>query len=77
MTLNGNHQFYGKIQLTQSIKRNYTGMKARRFYLFNTKQAIWIPCSYLEKDGTIKEKANLDWIFKKKDVLKKIDLAKT
>lgn len=62
--MNLKEQFYNDIVLTQ-CNRKYGDSKARRFYLYNTVQAIWIPCVYLETDGTIKENANIDWIFKK------------
>ena len=47
------------------IKRNYSGMKAKRFTLNNTNQNVWIPNKHLEDDGTIKSGENLDYIFRK------------
>lgn len=64
MDLNLETQKYNDIELTQ-CKRKYEGSKARRFYLYNTNQAIWIPCAYLFNDGTLKPKVNIDWIFRK------------
>ena len=57
-------QYYKGIPL-KLIKRNYSGMKAKRFTLNNTNQNVWIPNKHLEADGTIKAGENLDYIFRK------------
>lgn len=73
--LNLETQKYKDIELSQ-CDRNYGVKNARRFYLFETNQAIWIPCAYLFLDGTIKPKSNLDWIFNKKNNAHILDLAR-
>lgn len=75
MGLNFEDQKYKDLILTQCC-RKYEGKNARRFYLFNTIQAVWIPCAYLFEDGTIRPKVNLDWIFKKKNNAHILSLAK-
>lgn len=67
-------QYYKGIPL-KLIKRKYTGYKAKRFTINKTNQNIWIPNVYLESDGTIKSKANLDFIFKTKQAKRKLELA--
>jgi hypothetical protein len=70
--MNLKKQLYKDVVLTQ-CNRKYGNSKARRFYLYTTKQAIWIPCIYLEDNGTLKENANIDWLFQKpnnKNILK-------
>jgi len=62
--MNYNYQQYG-YYVFKLIKRNYNGYKAKRFVFPCTNQNIWIPNIYLEKDGTLKENANIDFIFRK------------
>ena len=47
------------------IKRNYSGMKAKRFTLNNTNQNVWIPNKHLTPDGIIKEGEDLDYVFRR------------
>mgnify|MGYP001002778161 CR=1 FL=1 len=47
------------------INRDCRGCKAKRFTLNGTNQNVWIPNKHLEKDGTIKEGENIDYVFKK------------
>lgn len=59
-------QFYKGIKLNCIVRRDYGFMKAKRFtlkapikmYGFRT-----IPNKHLEKDGTIKEGDNIDYVF--------------
>lgn len=57
-------QYYKGIPL-KLIKRNYSGMKAKRFTLNNTNQNVWIPNKHLTPDGIIKEGEDLDYVFRK------------
>ena len=45
------------------VRRDYGFMKAKRFTLNGTNQNVWIPNKHLEKDGTIKEGENIDYVF--------------
>lgn len=54
-------QFYKEIPL-KLIDRTYGDRKARRFTINNTNQNIWIPNKELEKDGTIKKNADIDYV---------------
>lgn len=47
------------------IKRNYTGMNAKRFTINNTNQNVWIPNKHLLEDGTIKPGENIDYVFRR------------
>jgi hypothetical protein len=67
-------QFYKGIPLRQ-IARDYFLHKARRFVINDTNQNIWIPCAYLDDSGTIKEGADLDFIFKKPETIRKLEIA--
>ena len=40
-------------------------MKAKRFVINHTNQNVWIPNKHLKEDGTIKEKENIDYVFRK------------
>lgn len=64
MDLNLEKQSYKGIELTQ-CRRVYGNSKARRFRLYNSKHAIWIPCAYLFEDGTIRPNFRLEWLFDK------------
>lgn len=61
--MNYSFQYYKDIPL-QQIKRNYKGLKARRFTLNGTNQNVWIPNKYLLEDGTIKENVDIDFVFR-------------
>lgn len=61
--MNYERQFYKGIPL-QQVKRSYIGLKARRFTLNGTNQNVWIPCKFLHDDGTIAERANIDFVFR-------------
>ena len=69
-------QYYFGIPLTLIIRTNYDCVRAKRYMLYETNQNIWIPNCYLEEDGTIKETANIDWIFEKWTTKHKIAIAK-
>lgn len=62
LKLNLNVQYYKKIPL-KLIDRNYKDYKAKQYFIIDTGQIIWIPNSYLKKDGTIQKWANLDFKF--------------
>ena len=73
--MNYKEQYYRDIPL-RLINRNYTGYKAKRYLINNTNQNVWIPNCYLLEDGTIKEGANLDFIFNSRQGKRKLELAK-
>lgn len=62
--LNFNVQYYKGIPL-KLIKRNYKSMNAKRYIINGTNQNVWIPNKHLEKDGTIRENENIDYVFRK------------
>ena len=62
--MNYSVQVYKSIPL-RLIKRNYYGMKAKRYTLNGTNQNVWIPNKHLEQDGTIRPNEDLDYIFRK------------
>jgi hypothetical protein len=64
MTFNCKNQHYKGIVLTL-LKRNYEGYAAKRYLLNRTSQNVWIPNKHLEKDGTIKDNEDLDYVFRK------------
>jgi hypothetical protein len=66
-------QYYKDVPLRLIIRNDYHSLKARRFVLNNTNQNVWIPCQYLEADGTIKSNINIDFVFFKSK--KKFELA--
>ncbi len=63
--MNTNIQYYKDIPLRQVVRKDYHTKKARRFVLNDTNQNVWIPCQYLERDGTIKSGVNIDFVFLK------------
>lgn len=71
--MNTNIQLYKGVPLRQVKRNDYHIKKARRFVLNDTNQNVWIPCQYLEKDGTIKPDVNIDFVFMKSK--KKFELA--
>lgn len=74
--LNLNTQYYKGIPITQIRRVDYNFQKARRFLLGKSNQNVWIPNCYLELDGTLKENINIDFVFKKAYVQKKLEYAK-
>jgi hypothetical protein len=72
--LNLETQYYKGIPI-RLIKRGYCNYNAKRFTLNSTNQNIWIPNCYLEKDGTLKEGVNIDFIFKKAYIQRKFEYA--
>lgn len=74
--LNLNTQYYKGIPITQIRRVDYNFQKARRFLLGKSNQNIWIPNCYLELDGTLKENINIDFVFKKAYIQKKLEYAK-
>ena len=69
MKYNNNVQFYKNvpIKLIVYTENHFKRLKAKRFMLGDIQynQNIWIPNVYLEPDGTLKNNANIDFIFKK------------
>lgn len=61
--MNTDIQYYKGVPLRQINRKDYHTMKARRFVLNETNQNVWIPCLYLEIDGTIKNNTNIDFVF--------------
>ena len=74
--LNLKEQYYKGIPITQIRRVDYNFQKARRFLLGKSNQNVWIPNCYLELDGTLKENINIDFVFKKAYVQKKLEYAK-
>lgn len=70
--MNYKTQYYKGIPLNL-ISRKYKNMKAKRFVINHTNQNVWIPNKHLKKDGTIKEKENIDYVFRKS--IRKLELA--
>lgn len=62
-------QYYKGIPLTLIIytERHFAALRAKRFMLGDPKynQNIWIPNTYLDESGHIKEGFNLDWAMQK------------
>lgn len=65
--LNVDDQFYKgiRVRLIPYHPDYYANKKAKRFELGDRKhgQNVWIPNAYLTDNGTIKEGANLDFVF--------------
>ena len=74
--LNLNTQYYKGIPITQIRRVDYNFQKARRFLIGKSNQNVWIPNCYLELDGTLKENINIDFVFKKAYIQKKLEYAK-
>lgn len=74
--LNLKEQYYKGIPITQIRRVDYNFQKARRFLLGKSNQNVWIPNCYLELDGTLKENINIDFVFKKAYIQKKLEYAK-
>lgn len=58
-------QYYRGLPLKLINRKDYKHKKAKRFTINNTNQNIWIPNYYLDCDGTIKDDANIMFIFEK------------
>ena len=74
--LNLKEQYYKGIPITQIRRVDYNFQGARRFLLGKSSQNVWIPNCYLELDGTLKENINIDFVFKKAYIQKKLEYAK-
>ena len=72
MIMNYKTQYYKGIPLNL-IYRKYKNMKAKRFIINHTNQNVWIPNKHLKEDGTIKEKENIDYVFRKS--IRQLELA--
>ena len=70
--LNTKIQYYKGIPI-KLIKRNYNGMKAKRFCINRTNQNVWIPIKHLTENGTLKPHENIDYVFRKAQ--KQLELA--
>ena len=67
--MNFDFQFYKGIKL-KLINRSYHSIEksaghAKRFTLNNTNQNVWIPNKHLLDDGTIKQRENIDYVFRR------------
>lgn len=62
-------QFYKgvPISLMDYSAEYYATRSAKRFHLGDKRygQNIWIPNTYLEQDGTLKQGVNIDFVFRK------------
>lgn len=63
--MNLNMQYYKGLPLRLIDRKDYKYKNAKRYTINNTNQNIWIPNQFLKNDGTIKENADLMFIFKK------------
>lgn len=63
--MNTETQYYKGVPLMQIVRKDYKVTKARRFTLNGTNQNVWIPCVYLQEDGTLKRNVNIDFVFMK------------
>lgn len=65
---NKNVQFYKNIPVTlaELSDEHHEKLQSKKFFIGNPKykQSIWIPKMYLDRDGTIRENVNIDYIFK-------------
>lgn len=66
-------QYYRGIPLKLINRKDYKIKKAKRYTINNTNQNIWIPNKYLLNDGTIKQSADLTFIFRK--IKRQLELA--
>ncbi len=64
LCMNYEVQYYKTIPL-QLINRRYGSRKAKRFTLNGTNQNVWIPNKHLERDGTIRQGEDIDYVFRK------------
>ena len=60
-------QYYKNVPLNLILytDEHFAYLKAKRFVINHTNQICWIPNVYLYDDGTIKENANIDFVFHK------------
>lgn len=58
-------QYYKGLPLKLINRKDYKSRNAKRYTINNTNQNVWIPNIYLLEDGTIKENAELMFLFKK------------
>ena len=63
--MNTSTQFYKEIPLNLIPRKDYGFSLAKRYTINHTNQNVWIPNKHLLEDGTILEKENLDYIFRK------------
>lgn len=55
------------------LTRRYNAVNCR---IGNSKQKVFIPLCYFNKDLTIKDNVDLNWFFRKKDIQHRIELYK-
>lgn len=69
MEYNNHTQYYKgvPIKLITYTDKHFARLNAKRFILGDPKarQNIWIPNTYLEPNGSLKNGVNIDFIFKK------------
>ena len=69
MEYNNRTQYYKgvPIKLIVYTEKHFARLNAKRFVLGDIRahQNIWIPNTYLEPDGSLKNGVNIDFIFKK------------
>lgn len=58
-------QFYKCITLQLVERKDYFGGTGKAYYHNATKDIIWIPNQFLQRDGTKQESANLDTVLTK------------
>lgn len=65
------------IKLIVYTEKHFNRLKAKRFFLGEIKynQTIWIPNKFLEPNGTIKPKVNIDFVFRKAKAQNKFEYA--
>lgn len=61
--MNFNEQYYDGFALKLIDRKDYYNKKAKRYTINDTNQNVWIPNTFLKKDGTIKPGVNLGFIF--------------
>lgn len=62
--MNLNIQEYKGIPFKLIERKDYTVCKAKRFVINGTNQNVWIPNKHLLEDGTVKEKEDLNYVFR-------------
>lgn len=66
-------QYYKGLPLRLIARKDYKSKKAKRYAINDTNQNIWIPNKFLLEDGTIKDDANIMFVFKGAE--RKLELA--
>lgn len=66
-------QYYKGLPLRLINRKDYKNKNAKRYIINNTNQNVWIPNKYLLEDGTIKDNADIMFIFK--NAKRKLELA--